>query len=197
MAPFGEGSSSSGGVQNSDLWLMKTSALSIGAKFTLLLMLFLKSDSMVNINDTSTYPTIFPNIFSSLWRIWTSSLLTMHIFLFAKWTYLFLLLYLPGVQIKLMNSFITLPMLDQLSRLSSLTGFHSLIYNMKFKNDQIRIRQSDLSCICGIKDKLHTNVILQQKETRQAGLRCTMCFSSLASLFGSVLGMWNQNLSLI
>ena len=164
MAPFGEGSSSSGGVQNSDFWLMKTSALSIGAKFTLLLMLFLKSDSMVNINDTSTYPTIFPNIFSSLWRIWTSSLLTMHIFLFAKWTYLFLLLYLPGVQIKLMNSFITLPMLDQLSRLSSLTGFHSLIYNMKFKNDQIRIRQSDLSCICGIKDKLHTNIILQQKE---------------------------------
>ena len=70
-----------------------------------------------------------------------------------------------------MNSFITLPMLDQLSRLSNLTGFHSLIYNMKFKNDQIRIRQSDFSCICGIKDKLHTNVILQQKETRQAGVK--------------------------
>ena len=51
--------------------------------------------------------------------------------------------------------------LDRLSRLSSLTGFHSLIYNMKFKNDQIRIKQSNLSCICGIKDKLHTNVILQ------------------------------------
>ena len=63
MAPFGEGSSSSGGVQNSDFWIMKTSALSIGAKFTLLLMLFLKNDSMVNIKDTSTYPTIFPNIF--------------------------------------------------------------------------------------------------------------------------------------
>ena len=197
MAPFGEGSSSSGGVQNSDLWLMKTSALSIGAKFHPSLMLFLKSDSMVNINDTSTYPTIFPNIFSSLWRIWTSSPLTMYIFLFAKWTYLFLLLYLLGVQIKLMNSFITLPMLDRLSRLSSLTGFCFSNLKHELQNDQIRIRRSDLSCICGIKDKLHTNIILQQRETRQAGLRCTMYFSSLASLFGSVLGMWNQNLSLI
>ena len=166
MAPFWEGSSSSGGVQNSDFWLMKTSALSIGAKFTLLLMLFLKSVSMVNINDTSTYPTIFPNIFSSLWRIWTSSLLTMHIFFFffffCKMNYLFLFLYLPGVQIKLMNSFISLPKtrstvkIKQFERIS----FSNLQHEIE-KNDQIRIRQSDLSCICGIKDKLHTNVIMQ------------------------------------
>ena len=197
MAPFGEGSSSSGGVQNSDLWLMKTSALSIGAKFTLLLMLFLKSDSMVNINDTSTYPTIFPNIFSSLWRIWTSSLWQCIFFFLQNETIYFYSYICQEFRLNWWTPLFLYLKLDRLSRLSSLTGFHSLIYNMKFKNDQIRIRQSDLSCICGIKDKLHTNVILQQRETRQAGLRCTIYFSSLASLFGSVLGMWNQNLSLI
>ena len=48
-------------------------------------------------------------------------------FFLQNWTYLFLLLYLPGVQIKLMNSFIFYLKLDQLSRLNSLTGFYSLI----------------------------------------------------------------------
>ena len=169
MAPLGEGSSFSGGVHNCRSLAYEDQYLTHWRKFHSSLMLLLKRDSMISIHDISTYPTIFPNIFSSLWHIWTSSLLTMHIFLFAKWTYLNLHLYLSGIQIKLMNSFITLPMLDQLSRLSSLTGFHSLIYNMKLKNDQIRIRQSDLSCICGIKDKLHTNVILQQRKLDKRG----------------------------
>ena len=35
---------------------------------------------------------------------------------------------------------------------------------MKLKNDQIRIRWFDLSWICGIKDKLHTNIIFTQNE---------------------------------
>ena len=85
---------------------------------------FWQTDSMISINLISTYPANLPNIFSSLGCTWTRKPLTWY---FWKWKhYLFLQLYLSGVYIKLMNSFVSLPILDQLSRLSCLTGFHSL-----------------------------------------------------------------------
>ena len=107
--------------------------------------------------------------------------------IFEKWHYLILHLYPLGVHIKLMNSFVSLFMLDRLSTLSCLTRFYSLIYNMKLKNDQIRIRQSDLSCTCGTKDKLNTNIILHKMKSRKSGLGYIVCFSSL---FSSLVMFW-------
>ena len=111
MAPFGEGSSFLEGVRNCRSQAHEDQCLIHWRKFLPFLMLFLKIDSMITIKVISTYPATFCSIFSSLGAFGLATIWHDIFFFWKNKNYLMLHLYLPGVQIKLMNSFVSLPIL--------------------------------------------------------------------------------------
>ena len=84
MAPFGEGSSFSGGVQNFRSVAYEDQCLTHWRKLSLFFVATSERDSMISIDDISTYPTIFPNIFSSFFGAFELAAFWQCIFLFLQ-----------------------------------------------------------------------------------------------------------------